>query len=689
MIGRNTIRMTNPLLQASPLPFFDLIKTEHVEPAIDQILQDNRNKIEQLTALDNISWDTLARPIEELDNRLNDAWSAVSHLNAVVNDEALRDAYNNCLAKLTAYSTEVGQNKALCDAYKTLADSEEFKTLDQQSRKAIDNILKAFHLSGVYLDDDKKARFSELSNRLSELTSKFSENVLDATQGWYRHITDVNELAGLPESALAGARQAAEQKELEGFVITLDFPSYFPVMTYCDNRALRREVYEAFLTRASDQGPNAGKWDNSPLIKEIMSLRYELANILGFDSYADRSLAKKMASTTSEVLDFLNELAEKTKPVAEKEFSELQAFAKEHGGDQLNGELLQSWDLGYFGEKLRQNRYAISQEELRPYFPAHKVIEGMFDCVHRLFNIDIEVSNEASLWHPEVTYYVIKRDGVEIASFYLDLYARANKRGGAWMADCRVRRRNENNEIINPVAFLTCNFTPPVGDKPALLTHDEVTTLFHEFGHGLHHMLTKMDVYEVSGINGVAWDAVELPSQFLENWCWQPEALALISSHHETGEPLPKTLLDKMLAAKNFQAGMQMMRQLEFSLFDFRFHAEYSDTNPVDVATILQDVRDKVAVVKPPEFTRFQNSFSHIFAGGYAAGYYSYKWAEVLAADAFSKFEENGVFDQKTGNEFLQAVLEQGGSREPMELFVEFRGREPSVEPLLHQAGII
>ena len=681
--------MTNPLLQASALPHFDLIKTEHVEPAIDQILQDNRNKIEQLTALEDISWNTLARPVEELDNRLNDAWSAVSHLNAVVNDEALRDAYNNCLAKLTAYSTEVGQNKALCDAYKTLANSAEYKTLDQQSQKAIENILKSFHLSGVDLDDDKKARFSDLSNRLSELTSKFSENVLDATQGWHRHITDEKELAGLPESALAGARQAAEQRELEGFVITLDFPSYFPVMTYCDNRALRREVYEAFLTRASDQGPNAGKWDNTPLIKEIMSLRYELAKVLGFDSYADRSLAKKMASSPGEVLDFLNELADKTKPVAEKEFSELQAFAKEHGGDQLNGETLQSWDLGYFGEKLRQNRYAISQEELRPYFPAHKVIDGMFDCVQRLFNIDIEISDDASLWHPEVTYYAIKRDGVEIASFYLDLYARANKRGGAWMADCRVRRRDEQNGIINPVAFLTCNFTPPVGDKPALLTHDEVTTLFHEFGHGLHHMLTKMEVYEVSGINGVAWDAVELPSQFLENWCWQPEALKLISSHHETGEPLPKTLLDKMLAAKNFQAGMQMMRQLEFSLFDFRFHAEYSDSNPVDVAAVLQDVRDKVAVVKPPAFTRFQNSFSHIFAGGYAAGYYSYKWAEVLAADAFSKFEENGVFDQKTGHEFLHAILEQGGSREPMELFVEFRGREPSVEPLLHQAGII
>ncbi|UZE96118.1 oligopeptidase A [Alkalimarinus alittae] len=681
--------MTNPLLQASALPFFDLIKTEHVEPAIDQILQDNRQTIEQLTALDNISWDTLARPMEELENRLNDAWSAVSHLNAVVNDEALRDAYNNCLAKLTAYSTEVGQNKALCEAYKTIAKSDEFKTLDQQSRKSVENILRAFHLSGVDLDDDKKARYSELSNRLSELTSKFAENVLDATQGWFRHITDEKDLSGLPESAIAGARQAAEQKELDGFVITLDFPSYFPVMTYCDNRELRQEVYEAFLTRASDQGPNAGKWDNGPLIKEIMSLRYEQANILGFDSYADRSLAKKMASSTTEVLDFLNELAEKSKPVAENEVAELQAFAQAHGADQLKGGALQSWDLAYFGEKLRQNRYAISQEELRPYFPAHKVIEGMFGCVKRLFNIDIEVSDVASLWHPDVTYYVIKRDGAEIASFYLDLYARSNKRGGAWMADCRVRRKDANNKTIKPVAFLTCNFTPPVGDKPALLTHDEVTTLFHEFGHGLHHMLTKMDVYEVSGINGVAWDAVELPSQFLENWCWQPEALALISSHHETGEPLPKTLLDKMLAAKNFQAGMQMMRQLEFSLFDFRLHAEYSDSNPVDVADVLQDVRDKVAVLKPPAFTRFQNSFSHIFAGGYAAGYYSYKWAEVLAADAFSKFEEKGVFDQKTGQGFLQAILEQGGSREPMELFVEFRGREPSVEPLLHQTGII
>lgn len=681
--------MTNPLLQTSALPAFDLIKTEHVEPAIDQILEENRKAIAQLTSLKEVTWDTLAHPMESLENRLNDAWSAVSHLNAVVNDEALRDAYNNCLAKLTAYSTEVGQNKALCDAYKALADSEAFKTLDQQSRKSIENILRSFHLSGVDLEDAKKARFSELSNRLSELTSKFAENVLDATQGWYRHITDESALSGLPESAIAGARQAAEQRDLEGFVITLDFPSYFPVMTYCDNRELRQEVYEAFLTRASDQGPNAGQWDNGPLIKEIMALRFEQSKILGFDSYADRSLAKKMASSTTEVLDFLNELADKSKPVAEKEVAELHTFAKEQGADQLKGDTLQSWDLAYFGEKLRQHRYAISQEELRPYFPANKVIEGMFECVKRLFNIDIEVNESASLWHPDVTYYVIKREGVEIASFYLDLYARSNKRGGAWMADCRVRRKDENHQITKPVAFLTCNFTPPVGDKPALLTHNEVTTLFHEFGHGLHHMLTKMDVYEVSGINGVAWDAVELPSQFLENWCWQPEALALISSHHETGEPLPKSLLDKMLAAKNFQAGMQMMRQLEFSLFDFRFHAEYSDSNPVDVAEVLQDVRDKVAVLKPPAFTRFQNSFSHIFAGGYAAGYYSYKWAEVLAADAFSKFEEEGVFNKTTGQSFLQAILEQGGSREPMELFIEFRGREPSVEPLLQQSGII
>jgi len=677
--------MTNPLLQASALPNFDQIKTEHVEPAIDQILQDNRNKIDQLTQLEEVSWESLARPMEELDNRLNDAWSAVSHLNAVVNDEALREAYNNGLAKITAYSTEVGQNKALYQAYKALSESSEFASFDQQSKKAIENILKAFHLSGVDLDEDKKVRFTEISKRLSELTSKFSENVLDATQGWYKHIENEDVLAGLPSTALDGAKQAAEQRKLEGFVITLDFPSYFPLMTYCDNRELRREVYEAFLTRASDQGPNAGKWDNGPLIKEIMALRYELAQILGFNNYAERSLAKKMASSTDEVLGFLNELAGKTKPVAEKEVSELKEFANASGqsGD------VQSWDVGYFGEKLRQHRYSISQEELRPYFPAKHVTKGMFDCVHRLFNIDIELSTEASVWDSDVTFYNIKRNGQHIASFYLDLYARSNKRGGAWMADCRVRRRDLDNELVKPVAFLTCNFTPPVGDKPALLTHNEVTTLFHEFGHGLHHMLTQMEVYEVSGINGVAWDAVELPSQFLENWCWQPEALQLISSHFETGEPLPEDMLNKMLAAKNFQAGIQMVRQLEFSIFDFRFHAEYSDSNPLDVLQILQDVRDKVAVIKPPEFTRFPNSFSHIFAGGYAAGYYSYKWAEVLAADAFSKFEENGVFDKVTGEAFLHAILEQGGSREPMELFVEFRGREPSVEPLLRHSGIV
>jgi len=677
--------MTNPLLQVSALPHFDLIKTEHVVPAIDQILQDNRNKIDELTQLKDVSWETLARPMEELDNRLNDAWSAVSHLNAVANDDALREAYNNGLAKITAYSTEVGQNKDLCQAYKALAGSSEFSALDQQSKKSIENILKGFHLSGVDLDDAKKRRFTEVSKRLSELTSNFSENVLDATQGWYKQVLNEDDLSGLPDTALEGAKQAAEQRELEGFVITLDFPSYFPLMTYCDNRALRREVYEAFLTRASDQGPNAGKWDNGPLIKEIMALRYELAKILGFNNYAERSLAKKMASSTDEVLSFLNELADKTKPFAETEFKALKEFASASN----HNDELQSWDVGYFGEKLRQHRYAISQEELRPYFPANHVIKGMFDCVHRLFNIDIELSTGTSVWDSDVTFYNIKCNGQHIASFYLDLYARSNKRGGAWMADCRVRRRDASNELVNPVAFLTCNFTPPVGGKPALLTHDEVTTLFHEFGHGLHHMLTQMDVCEVSGINGVAWDAVELPSQFLENWCWQPEALQLISSHYETGEPLPEDMLNKMLAAKNFQAGIQMVRQLEFSIFDFRFHKEYSDSNPVDVLQILQDVRDKVAVIKPPEFTRFPHAFSHIFAGGYAAGYYSYKWAEVLAADAFSKFEENGVFDKATGEAFLHAILEQGGSREPMELFVEFRGREPSVEPLLRHSGIM
>ncbi|WP_339803523.1 oligopeptidase A [uncultured Marinobacter sp.] len=676
--------MTNPLLTHDLLPRFNDIRTEHMEPAIDQILSDNRVQLQSLASQDDPTWDTLIQPMQELEDRLNNAWSVISHLNGVKNNDELRQVYKRCLEKLTEYSTEISQNETLCAAYKKVADRPDFKELSEAQQKMVNNTLRDFHLGGVDLPADQKKTYANLSKELAEISSRFSDNVLDATQHWFKHITDVSELAGVPESALEGAQQAAKQRELDGYVITLDFPSFYPVMTYGDNRELRREVYEAFVTRASDMGPDAGKWDNTELMAEILKRRHAQARLLGFNNYAERSLAKKMASSVDEVLDFLNKLGHRARPMAEQEVAELQAFAR----DEHNLDSLEAWDIGYYSEKLRHQRYDISPEVLRPWFPADRVINGLFQVTEKLFGVQIEARPEVETWQEDVTAYCISRDGEELAWFYFDCFARQGKRGGAWMADCRVRWRNLQGHLQLPVAFLTCNFTPPLNGKPSLLTHDEVTTLFHEFGHGLHHMLTRVDVADVSGINGVAWDAVELPSQFLENWCWNPESLAIIARHHETGEPLPKDLLDKMLAAKNFQAGMQMVRQLEFSLFDFRLHAEYTEDVPTVALDMHRQVRKEIAVVETPEFNRFPNSFSHIFSGGYAAGYYSYKWAEVLAADAFSLFEENGIFDENTGRSFRENILEMGGSREPAELFRAFRGRDPDVEALLKQSGI-
>ena len=677
--------MTNPLLQQDQLPRFEAIEIDHMEPAVDRVLAENRTRIEALAQQDDPSWESLAQPMQALEDRLNNVWSVISHLNGVMNNDRIREVHKRCLEKLTEYSSELSQNQALCNAYKRLASSGEFERLDEAQRKAINDTLRDFRLGGVDLPEQKKERFATLSRELAELSSRFSDNVLDATQNWYRQITDETELAGLPESALDTARQNAEQRGLEGYVITLDFPSFFPVLTYADSRELRREVYEAFTTRASDQGPDGGRWDNSQLMHEILIRRQEQAQLLGFSNYAEYSLATKMAESVEQVMTFLYELADRARPMAAGELEDLQDFAREQGGP----DPLQPWDLGYYGEKLRQARYDFSPEAVRPWFPAGRVISGMFEVVKKLFGVSFIPDEGIEVWHSDVTAYRVERDGQPVAFFYLDPYARQGKRGGAWFADCRVRWRREDGSVQLPVAFLTCNFTPPVGDKPALLTHDEVLTLFHEFGHGLHHMLTQVDVADLSGINGVAWDAVELPSQFLENWCWDPEALALISGHHETGEPLPQDMLDRMLAARNFQAGMQMVRQLEFSLFDFRLHTEYAPDNRVEPLTLLEEVRDRVAVVRPPSFNRFPHSFGHIFAGGYAAGYYSYKWAEVLAADAFSLFEERGIFDPEAGRAFRENILEKGGSREADQLFRAFRGRDPQIEPLLRQCGLL
>ncbi|WP_429106055.1 oligopeptidase A [Aeromonas allosaccharophila] len=678
--------MNNPLLTMDSLPPFSQIKPEQVQPAVIQAIADCKQKISDVLAQrEPHTWDSLIAPLEEVNDRLSRIWSPVSHLNSVLNSEALREAHDACLPLLSEFQTYVGQHEGLYQAYLALSQSDDFPLLSGAQRKEIQNTLRDFRLSGIGLPAEAQQRYGEIQARLSELASRFSNNVLDATQGWHKLVADEAELAGLPDSVRAAARQMAELKGKEGWLFTLDIPSYLPVMMYSDNRELRAEMYEAFTTRASDQGPNAGKWDNSAIMSELLTLRRELAQLLGFASYAELSLATKMADKTEQVVRFLTDLAAKSLPQGKAELEEIRAFAAEqHGQSELA-----AWDLAYYAEKLKQHKFSISDEQLRPYFPASKVVKGLFEVVKRVFGMKVRERLGIDTWHPDVRFYdIFDADDELRGSFYLDLYAREHKQGGAWMDVCLGRRYRQDGSLQKPVAYLTCNFNGPVDGKPALFTHNEVVTLFHEFGHGIHHMLTRIDVAGVAGINGVAWDAVELPSQFLENWCWESEALAFISGHYETGEPLPADLLEKMLTARNFQAAMQMLRQLEFALFDFRLHQEFDPANPAQLPALLDEVRSQVAVMTPPAFNRFQHSFSHIFAGGYAAGYYSYKWAEVLSADAFSRFEEEGIFNPATGQSFLKNILEKGGSKEPMELFRAFRGREPKVDALLRHSGI-
>ena len=675
----------NPLLTDAIRPDFNAISIADFEPAVEQVLSDNRQLIAELIANGADTWESLAYKLEEADDRLNKVWSVVSHYNAVLNSDELREIYKRLIALLTDYNTERGQNVELYQAYQRLADRADFETLGQAQKQSIKHILRSFKLSGVALPADAKAEYSELRKKLSTLTNVFSENVLDATQAWNWHFEDKTALPGLPESTLQLLASLAKENGYDsGYLLTLDAPCYLPVMIYCDDATIREKIYQAFTTRASDQGPHAGQWDNSQTIQEILIARQALAKLLSFDNFAEKSLATKMAGSVDEVVEFLEQLADKAGAVAKQEFEELKAFARSiSGSDEFN-----IWDSAYYAEKLKQQRFDISQEELRPYFPVPVVLDGLFEIVKRLFAIDVKLRSDVSTFHDDAHYYSIYSQGKEIAGFYLDLYARKNKRGGAWMADCRIRRKLADGSIQLPVAFLVCNFTPPVDGQPSLLTHSEVTTLFHEFGHGLHHMLTTVEVAGVSGIAGVPWDVVELPSQFLENWCWQVDALPLMSQHYQTGEPLPKAMLDKLLEAKYFQSGMAMMRQIEFALFDFLLHRDFSEQENNDVLALLDYVREKVAVMKPPVYTRFSHAFSHIFAGGYAAGYYSYKWAEVLAADAFSRFEEEGIFNPQTGMEYKECILEQGGALEAIDMFVNFRGRKPSVDPLLRQAGI-
>lgn len=677
--------MSNYLLTLKGLPSFSQIKIQDVEPAIDSLLKGNREKIISLLESTNeYTWDNLIQHLEDMDDQLSRSWSPVGHMNSVVNNDALRDAYNACLPKLSEYQTEMGQNEGLYAAFKQIRQSDAYDELTEAQQKIINNALRDFRLSGIELNAGDQDRFKVICQELSKLSSTFSENILDASNEWQKHITEEADLAGLPDSARGLFRQQAEARDLEGWLLNLEFPSYMPVLTYADNTALRQEMYTAFVTRASDQGPHDKKYDNSDLMEQILSLRHEMAGLLGFNNYAELSIETKMADTTQQVIDFLMDLAERSLDMAKKEFEELCEFArKEH-----SMEALEAWDISYYAEKLRQHRYQITQEEIKPYLPEDKVLSGMFEVVSRLYGVSFRETKDVDRWHDDVRFFdILDARGEVQGQFYLDLYARAKKRGGAWMDDCITRRRL-SHDVQTPVAYLTCNFSPPVGNEPALLTHSEVETLFHEFGHGLHHMMTAVDHVGVSGIHGVEWDAVELPSQIMENWCWQKEALDLISGHYQTGEALPDELFNKMLAAKNFQSAMQMARQLEFSLFDFRLHLEYDPQQGGRVNDIIAEVRDQVAVVKPPAFNRFAHAFSHIFSGGYAAGYYSYKWAEVLSSDAFSAFEENGIFDTETGQRFLKAILEKGGSRNAMDLFVDFRGREPEIEALLRHSGI-
>lgn len=678
--------MTNPLLSAFTLPPFSAIKPEHVVPAVTEALAACRAEVERVVAQGApYRWDNLCQPLAEVDDHLGRIFSPVSHLNSVQNSPELRAAYEQTLPLLSEYSTWVGQHKGLYDAWRDLRDGAHYDALDTAQKKAVDNALRDFELSGIGLPAAEQKRYGEIAARLSELGSTFSNNVLDATMGWSKLITDETQLSGMPESALAAARAQAEAKEQQGWLLTLDVPSYLPVMTYCDNRALREEMYRAYTTRASDQGPNAGQWDNTPVMAEILALRHELAQLLGFENYAQKSLATKMAQGTDQVLHFLEDLAKRARGQGKQELTTLQAYAeKEYGVSTL-----EPWDIPWYSEKQKQHLYSISDEQLRPYFPEQRVVEGLFEVVNRIYGIRAKERHDVDVWNPEVRFFELYDESNALrGSFYLDLYAREHKRGGAWMDDCVGQMRKANGSLQKPVAYLTCNFNRPVNGKPALFTHDEVTTLFHEFGHGLHHMLTRVETPGVSGINGVPWDAVELPSQFMENWCWEPEALAFISGHYETGEPLPRELLDKMLAAKNYQAALFILRQLEFGLFDFRLHAEFNPQQGARVLETLGEIKDQVAVVPSPSWGRFPHAFSHIFGGGYAAGYYSYLWADVLAADAYSRFEQEGIFNRQTGQSFLDTILSRGGSEEPMTLFKRFRGRKPQLDAMLAHYGI-
>ncbi len=680
----------SPLLESTGLPRFDAIRPEHVEPAVRSLLDTLRSTVERLQDDPAApSWDNFVEPIEDDGERLGRAWGIASHMHSVMDTPEWREAYNAMLPEVTRFYAELGQNLKLFEKYKSIRNSAAFAELSPARQRIIENELRGFRLSGAELPDEQKPRFQAIQEEMAGLGAKFSENLLDATNAYAHVVTVESELAGLPADVITAAREAAEKAGVEGWKFGLKMPSYLPVMQYADSRALRETLYRAYATRAAelDNGYSKPEWDNGPLIKQILALRAEEAQMLGYRHFADVSLVPKMADSPEQVLGFLRDLATKAKPFAERDLAELAAFAE----SELGLAPLEPWDVAYVSEKLRIARYAFSEQEVKEYFPEPKVLEGLFKVVERLYQVRIQ-ADSGPVWHPDVRFFRIERDGELIGQFYLDLYARDTKKGGAWM-DSAITRRRLAHGIETPVAYLVCNFPGPVGGKPATFSHDDVITLFHEAGHGLHHLLTRVDDLAVSGIHGVEWDAVELPSQFMENFCWEWDVVREMTAHMDTGAPLPRELFDKMLAAKNFQSGMQTVRQLEFSLFDLLLHMDF-DPSRQHVMDLLAEVRKEVAVLVPPEWHRFPNSFSHIFAGGYAAGYYSYKWAEVLSADAFAAFEESGrpkgsVLDAETGERFWNEILAVGGSRPALDSFKAFRGREPQVDALLRHSGMV
>ncbi|WP_051516411.1 M3 family metallopeptidase [Herbaspirillum sp. RV1423] len=685
----------NPLLDFSGLARFDAIKPEHVTPAVDILLTKASKLVAELEApMAQVTWANFVEPLENATEQLGRAWSIVGHLNSVVDSPELRATYNENQPRLVEFWTALGQNLALFEKYKAVQTGPEYAGLSGARKKVIDNAVRDFRLSGAELPDDKKERFAEIQEKLAALTTRFSENILDATNDFGLFVENEADLAGLPDDVKQAARAAAEKDgngfEKGGFKFTLHFPSYFPILQYAHSRTLREQIYRANATKASELGAKP-EWDNTANMQEILQLRHEEAALLGFANFAELSLVPKMAQSPQEVIHFLEDLGRRARSYGEKDWAELRVFARE----ELGLDTLEAWDMTYASEKLREQRYAFSEQEVKQYFPEPKVIEGLFQVIQRLFNVNIK-PDSAPVWHQDVKFFRIERDGKLVGQFYLDLYARNGKRGGAWMDDARARRMTANG-VQTPIAYLICNFTEPMTvdgvKKPALFTHDEVITLFHESGHGLHHMLTQVDEVGVSGISGVEWDAVELPSQFMENFCWEWDVLQHMTAHADTGAPLPRALFDKMTAAKNFQSGLQMLRQVEFSLFDMHIHYDYDAAGKDSVQSVLDAVRDKFAVIRPPAFNRFQHSFSHIFAGGYAAGYYSYKWAEVLSADAYSAFEEaaakgDNVVSIETGQRFQREILAVGGSRPAIESFKAFRGREPSIDALLRHSGM-